>query len=339
MKPILLPMLKRLAMTAAVFACFHMLVTHPACGADIPGAKDPVGLKRYEGTKITFYEETSYAGYTLPLGKLTEVNFDTHKGTFEKSLALEGKVTRVSYVGVPGRSSLEVMRNYQEELKSKGWEVLWQGTEDELSKGGGSSFAYLFAGRPGQTFEYSFKGGQFLAAKKDHAHLAMYIVNFHDGYVGKEELTPQKEAPVIAIDVIESKAMDEKMVTVKAEEMSSKITALGSINLYGFFFDTASARLKPESQPTLDEVVKLLAAEPGLRLLLVGHTDTEGAFDYNIDLSKKRAASVVAALSAKLPSAAPRLTPCGVGYQCPVATNGDEAGRAKNRRVALVKVE
>jgi outer membrane protein OmpA-like peptidoglycan-associated protein len=134
-------------------------------------------------------------------------------------------------------------------------------------------------------------------------------------------------------------AMEEKMVLVKAEEMASGILQQGSVNLYGFHFDTASAALKPESDATLDEVAKLLKSDAALRLLVVGHTDTVGKFEGNIELSQNRAASVVAALSKRLPSAASRLTPCGVGYQCPIASNSSDEGRAKNRRVALVKVE
>lgn len=316
------------------------LAVLPSLAADITGAKDPLGLKRYEGTRITYYNEKTYDAYELPLGKMTSINFNTHKGVFAKSLKLEGKVTRVSYIGSdPGRTALEVYRNYKMELADKGWSVLWEGSENELSHADGANFANLYAGRPGQTFEYSHLGGHFIAAKKDNAHLGIYIVNYKDGYVSDAKLAPVKGAPIVAIDVVESAAMEEKMVVVKAEEMASKISELGGINLYGFYFDFNSATLKSESTPTLDEVAKLINADATLRLLVVGHTDAAGTFDYNIDLSKKRAAAVVTALTERVPSAASRLTPCGVGYQCPIASNGSEEGRTKNRRVALVKVE
>jgi OmpA-OmpF porin, OOP family len=150
-------------------------------------------------------------------------------------------------------------------------------------------------------------------------------------------LAPVAGAPVIEIDIIESTAMDEKMVVVKADEMASQLTSQGGINLYGFYFDTGSASLKSESGPTLDEVEKLLKADATLRLLVVGHTDTVGDFENNIELSKKRAAAVVTALGQRVPAA--KLTACGVGFQCPIASNSHEEGRAKNRRVALVRVE
>ena len=320
----------------ALFTGFATLL--PAQNAaDIPGSKDPAGLKRYEGTRTTCYEEKAFDSYTLPLGRLTK---KPNVNIFAKSLTLEGKVTKVTYVSNdPQRTALEVFKNYQGELAAGGWETLWQGTGEELSAGKGLLFHSLFGDRPGGTFAISHPGARYLAAKKGGAHLALFVANYKAGMVLPKTLQPKAGVPVVALDLIETQAMEEKMVLVKAEEMASGILQQGSVNLYGFHFDTASAALKPESDATLDEVAKLLKSDSALRLLVVGHTDIVGKFDGNIELSQNRAASVVAALSKRVPSAASRLTPCGVGYQCPIATNSSEEGRAKNRRVALVKVE
>ena len=326
----------RLFSLFALFTGFATLL--PAQNtADIPGSKDPAGLKRYEGTRTTFYEEKAFDSYTLPLGKLTK---KPNVNIFAKSLTLEGKVTKVTYISNdPQRTALEVFRNYQSELAAGGWETLWDGTGEELSAGKGLLFHSLFGDRPGGTFAISHPGARYLAAKKGGAHLALFVANYKAGQVMPKTLQPKSGVPVIAVDLIETKAMEEKMVLVKAEEMASGILQQGSVNLYGFHFDTGSATLKPESDATLDEVAKLLKSDSALRLLVVGHTDNVGKFEGNIELSQNRAASVVAALSKRVPSAASRLTPCGVGYQCPIATNSSEEGRAKNRRVALVKVE
>ena len=323
-----------------VFAALFISLTcslHAQDAADIPGSKDPAGLKRYEGTRTTFYEENAFDSYTLPLGKLTK---RPNMNLFAKSLTLEGKVTKITYVSNdPKRTALEVFKNYQSELTAGGWEVLWEGTGDELSVGKGILFHSLFANRPGGTFAISHPGARYLAAKKGGSHLALFVANYKAGTVSPKSLQPAAGVPVIALDLIETQAMEEKMVLVKAEEMASGITQQGSVNLYGFHFDTGSATLKPESDPTLDEVAKLLKSDPTLRLLVVGHTDIVGKFDGNIELSKNRAASVVSALTKRVPAAASRLTPCGVGYQCPISSNSSEEGRAMNRRVALVKVE
>lgn len=321
------------ALFASLLPCLHAQTE-----GDIPNSKDPIGLKRYEGTRITFFKESQFDSYTLPLGKFSYAIGGV--SSFANSLALEGKVTKLTYIGSdPERATLEVYRNYKSELGAGGWEILWEGEGEALSKGKGILFRSLFANRPGGTFAISHPETHFLAAKKGGTHLALYVAKFKAGNVLPKTLQPKPGVPVIALDIIETQAMEEKMVLVKAEEMAAGITEQGSINLYGFHFDTGSATLKADSDPTLDEVAKLLKSDPALRLLVVGHTDVVGKFDDNIELSKRRSASVVAALSQRVPAAASRLTPCGVGYQCPIATNSSEAGRAKNRRVALVKVE
>ena len=172
-----------------VFRSFYLMkikITHITviCSAlcsmllaeDIPGSKDPLGLKRYEGTRTTFYEEKSFDSYTLPLGKMKKTASQT---TFATSLSLEGKVTRVTYIGSdPNRTSLEVYRNYQTELKDKGWEILWQGSESELSDAKGQLFLGRYDKRPGGTFALSPMGCRFLAAKKGGDHLTLLVTNY-----------------------------------------------------------------------------------------------------------------------------------------------------------------
>jgi OmpA-OmpF porin, OOP family len=109
------------------------------------------------------------------------------------------------------------------------------------------------------------------------------------------------------------------------------------VSLYGIYFDTDKTDVKPESQPTLQEIAKLLKQDASLRLYVVGHTDNVGTYDHNLDLSQRRAAAVVGELTTKHGVAAVRLRPAGVGMLSPVAPNDNEQGRAKNRRVELVK--
>jgi outer membrane protein OmpA-like peptidoglycan-associated protein len=110
----------------------------------------------------------------------------------------------------------------------------------------------------------------------------------------------------------------------------------GRVALYGILFDTDQATIKTESRPALQEIAKLLQQEPNLNLHVVGHTDNTGTFEHNLDLSKRRAAAVKAALTKAFGIATGRLTPNGVASLAPVATNTTEEGRAKNRRVELV---
>jgi outer membrane protein OmpA-like peptidoglycan-associated protein len=119
-------------------------------------------------------------------------------------------------------------------------------------------------------------------------------------------------------------------------ELRKGLEATGRARLYGILFDTDKATIRPESLPTLDEVVALLAAEPEWRIVVEGHTDSTGAAAHNQTLSEQRAAAVKAYLVAKGVAEA-RLTTAGFGASKPVADNATELGRAQNRRVELVR--
>jgi OOP family OmpA-OmpF porin len=137
------------------------------------------------------------------------------------------------------------------------------------------------------------------------------------------------------VNVVEKQMMKQD-VEANAESLAGIIKETGKAAVYGIYFDTGKSEIKAESEPTIQEIAKLLKANPALKLYVVGHTDNVGAFDYNIKLSQSRAAAVVDALTKKNGIAASRLTPFGAGPTSPVASNQTEDGRAKNRRVELV---
>ena len=107
--------------------------------------------------------------------------------------------------------------------------------------------------------------------------------------------------------------------------------------LNGVYFDFGKATLLPQSAPALSAVAELMKKNPGWNLRVEGHTDNVGSASYNLDLSKRRAAAVSAALTTqyKLPSA--RLNANGFGASKPVAKNDTLEGRAANRRVELAR--
>jgi OOP family OmpA-OmpF porin len=137
--------------------------------------------------------------------------------------------------------------------------------------------------------------------------------------------------------VVTADVMEKKMAFVNADDMKQSIHDSGKVALYGLYFDTDKDVVKAESEPTLAEIAKLMKSEPSLRLRVVGHSDNQGKSDYNVGLSKRRAASVVTELTGKYGITATRLDAFGCGMYSPVASNGAEEGRAKNRRVELVE--
>jgi outer membrane protein OmpA-like peptidoglycan-associated protein len=136
--------------------------------------------------------------------------------------------------------------------------------------------------------------------------------------------------------IVETKPMQGGLVTIGAKEMAADISKQGHVSIYGIYFDTDKSVVKPESKQSIAEIAKLLNEQPSLRLHVVGHTDNVGVLGHNMTLSKQRAEAVVSALVSEHKIAASRLIANGVGPLAPVASNGGEDGRAKNRRVELV---
>ena len=137
--------------------------------------------------------------------------------------------------------------------------------------------------------------------------------------------------------VVEREVMKQD-VTVDAAAMASSIANSGSVAIYGINFDTAKSDIKPDSEPAIDEIAKLLTNNPALKVGIVGHTDMVGDATSNMRLSQARAQSVITDLVSKHGIAAARLVAFGAGPWAPLASNKTDDGRAKNRRVELVEI-
>jgi outer membrane protein OmpA-like peptidoglycan-associated protein len=148
------------------------------------------------------------------------------------------------------------------------------------------------------------------------------------------ELTAYGPKPNLII--IEKQAMKQD-VLANADAFAKDIRSTGHAAVYGIYFDTGKSVLKPESETALKEIARLLQDDPGLQVHVVGHTDNVGGLETNMKLSMDRANAVVRDLTAKRGIAASRLKAGGVGPLAPVAANDTDAGKAKNRRVELVK--
>jgi len=136
--------------------------------------------------------------------------------------------------------------------------------------------------------------------------------------------------------IVHLKEMQQE-VAADAATLGNEIKQSGHVAIYGIHFDTGKADILVDSEPTLNEIVKLMQQDPALKLRVEGHTDNQGTAAVNQALSEKRAQSVVAWLTAHGVPAA-RLSAKGFGQSKPVADNSTEDGRAKNRRVELAKL-
>lgn len=261
-------------------------------------------------------------------------------------MRLEGRITLLYYALPEGRSSLEILRNYQASLEGKGFRVAFT-----CATGNGSCYAAR-EGRITGTAPYDFANA--LDANPELPRLNGDFVRNYFGTQARYLLAKlnRPEGAVYAsiaiaehsrgnhafIRVVETKEMDAgKIGFIDADGMQKSIADNGRVSLYGIHFDFDSDAVRADSKPTLDEIATLLRNDPGLRLSVVGHTDAKGGADYNRDLSRRRAASVLSALVGSYSIDAGRLDSRGAGAAEPVASNDDEDGRARNRRVELVR--
>lgn len=160
----------------------------------------------------------------------------------------------------------------------------------------------------------------------------VYLSIKKDGKETWVDVHPLNHGEIYTLTVVEKKGMEQD---ITANTMLDALNKDGFIALY-INFDTNRATIKPESKPIIDQIVKLLKDNPGLKVGIEGHTDSTGTPAKNKALSQERAQSVVNALTA-LGIDKKRLSAAGWGQEKPIADNRSEEGKAKNRRVEIVK--
>ena len=138
------------------------------------------------------------------------------------------------------------------------------------------------------------------------------------------------------LNIVERAIMEQEIVA-NADAMGDDISNTGHVAVYGIYFDTGKSEIKPESDAAIEQISLLLKSNESLKVYVVGHTDNVGTIDSNMKLSKERADAVVNSLITKYGIPGARLKSYGVASLSPVASNDNEEGRAKNRRVELVK--
>ncbi len=330
---------------------------------DIADARDLPWLKRYEGSYIVGYEQRRFDAIVFPASKLlVDATGDARDAknnriaAAKRKVRAEGPYTRLVYVAPEDRSPLEVMRNYIDEIKAGGGRLLY-GCRDAGCGGdmmgndhGGGTQGLLENLYPYRRIKDAYQSTGYCAVTDDPQEQRYVLATWPDGSGGARTLavytfTMQgdiycdalKDRTGVLIVAIEPKALERKMVTVTADDMGKALDAAGRISLYGIHFDFNKSAVKPESRPTLEQIAALLKARPQLKLDVVGHTDNVGGADYNHKLSQRRADAVVAALVEDFGIDEARLRPNGAGMDKPVAGNDTDGGRAKNRRVELVR--
>ncbi len=127
-------------------------------------------------------------------------------------------------------------------------------------------------------------------------------------------------------------------ITTATPDTRNKLMTEGKLITYGIYFDVNKDVVKPESYGTLKDIAAVLNEVPDTKVKIVGHTDADGQDAANLDLSKRRAASVKNELSTTFGVNADRLETDGSGESQPVAPNDSPVNKALNRRVEFIKL-
>lgn len=316
-----------LTLAAAVLGCVLAGAARAAQPKEPAGSADHPLVGRYQGAVIVNFAKKDFDEVRLLKSPLDLRMKSELALTNANSLLLQGRSSRIVYELPPERSGLEVMANHAQALKAKGFELLFE-CANASCLGGETSFYRLGGLLDGAMSNAAYgKGVRYVLARLARPQ----------GDVIASVLVGESTKTRALVHVVELKGMDSGQIAfVDAQQMQQALEAQGKVALYGIFFNTGKADIKPESQPTLVEIAKFLASNSATQLLVVGHTDNQGAFDMNLDLSRRRAAAVVAMLTGPMGISSARLMPFGGGMVAPVASNAIDAGRAKNRRVELV---
>ena len=294
--------------------------TTAASGFDIsrvPVANQQLGKFPYVSL-IEGYQRSKHS--STPLGSNKDVDFDRYElfdGT--KIITVEGRLSTIEAEG-QGASAFQIFKTYESLITGLGGVKVSEGKGEQVDK---------------LKLEFSDERHRFPVYSGDQ--MGVYAIRMPDKEVWLEAYVRQHgKKGTYFLTVVEKKALDVKASLLPAEQMKRELETKGHVALY-INFDFDKADIKPESQPIIDEIVKLLRNNAGLNLTVEGHTDNVGTPPYNKSLSDARARSVVTALTAQGVETR-RLRAAGYGQEKPIADNGTDEGRAQNRRVELVKV-
>ncbi len=279
---------------------------------DAEGCKDHPLFNRMPNYYLESCEEVEFGSMKFPVGAP-----DPNNENKIKMETVEGKIMAFRYFlkeGAKPASSLQIMRNFQNAAKQKGGIILgeYQGWCTGVYEFGNSVNDGLIPWPNGCT-----NWSTTIKMVKGNKEIWMFVSQTDEGYN-------------MVIAEIESMKQD-----IQANEMFDALNKEGFVALY-INFETGKADIKPESQKIIDQIVQMLKDYPDLKISVEGHTDNVGTPQSNQILSENRAKAVMNAIIAKGIDKS-RLSSKGWGQTKPIADNNTEEGRAKNRRVELVK--
>lgn len=283
----------------------------------------------YEGSTLIYDDQIGFEEFPLLIS--------------EDSVRILEGVVRRQWVSAPDeRSPLEIFRNYQVAIEELGGELLFVTRDPGSIEVDEKKLSELFAthrrGRGLATNVMSYNhmpGGmsEFLTARIEGVDATHYLIVA----VGKGHWAAQQaERTYYEIVTIREEGLALDKITMDA--IDTGLDRYGRVPVYNILFETGSAEVRPESEEALVVISDFLNQHRSRTFLVVGHTDSVGGYEMNVELSNARANAVVEKLINEYGVERNQIRSVGVGPASPIFSNATDEGKARNRRVEIVEL-
>ena len=282
-------------------------------------------LTLMEGAKQVSERVSPLDSYALPTAA-----FD---GDRVPAKEFEGRIERQTWrIDVPGLTTLQMVSGLRDQLQAEGYDVPFQ-CEDIAC--GGFDFRFNTEVVPAPDMYVDIRNFRFVSATRGQNEAVSLLVSRSRSagyaqivYVNRAQDPVEAETPARAEPVVDPKPAPVDLI--------GALTTRGHVVLKDLVFETGADALDPGSYDSLTTLAGYLKKNPKLVIALVGHTDSIGSLEQNIDLSKRRAQSVRTRLIEAYDIEPGRVQAEGMGYLAPVASNLSPEGREANRRVEVI---
>lgn len=288
-------------------------------------------LQLPETAALSAEESASFDSLSLPVGPWTDGQIEV--------FAAEGSVSRQAWVlRNTALTTLQMIAPLRDAISAAGYQILYE-CEDEVC--GGFDFRYTLPLLPEPDMHVDLGDFRYLAAAPEVQDRADFISvtvsrSATAGYLHITRIGEPVALEVPAETVIAETSPEPE--TERAPDLAMSLDKGLPVALDDLRFATGSAELEDAAFPSLIELAAWLRSSPDRQVILVGHSDAEGALDSNISLSKRRAESVAGRLASAHGIPPAQLSAEGIGFLAPRATNATPEGRATNRRVEVVPI-
>lgn len=335
-----------------------------AFAQDVKGGRDHPLLRRVPGTVLVGYSQNAHASLEFQTSTFADFDIESGKRRYTgPALVLDGGVTRMWYEAPGAATASQLYERHMQALSAQGFNTLYDSATDKAAAPDKwVNFLATFAAgkrddipnnRSSKIFSSartaSLRTGTF---QKDNTTVRLIAVDWPKA----EEAVQARQGAYISIDVVEARSLrsataapgtaPQAPAPVQPQALppvsgpaawESALERGGRAPLTGIRFGSGDAQLDADSKATIVQLARYLKTHADMKLFIVGHTDATGDLRGNLELSRARAEAVLDALEEAGGVPRERLSAHGVGPLAPIADNGSSAGRAKNRRIELVR--